>query len=118
MKRLPTIVFIAALAGCSKPPAFEPLSGGNPRVGQQLLDRYGCAACHEIKGVTHERSQVGPSLKDIRERSFVGGMLPNNATNLEKWIMHPRAINPKSAMPELGVIQAEARDMAAYLYCQ
>jgi cytochrome c len=118
MKRLLPIVFIAVLAGCSKPPAFEPLSGGNPRVGQQLLDRYGCAACHAIKGVTHERSQVGPPLKDIRERSYVGGMLPNSAANLEQWIMHPRALNPKTAMPELGVSQAEARDMAAYLYNQ
>jgi cytochrome c2 len=35
-----------------------------------------------------------------------------------KWIEHPRAVNPKTAMPELGVTRTEARDMAAYLYSQ
>jgi cytochrome c1 len=35
-----------------------------------------------------------------------------------KWIQHPQAINPKTAMPELGVTEAQARDIAAYLYSQ
>ena len=119
MKRWMGLLIAAGLlAGCSKPPKVEPLSGGNPQVGKQLLDRYGCAACHEIKGVARARSEVGPSLKEIRDSSYVAGMLPNSADNLEKWIMHPRQINPHTAMPELGVTQAEARDMAAYLYNQ
>jgi cytochrome c1 len=45
-------------------------------------------------------------------------VVPNSAGNLEQWIMHPRSLSPKTAMPELGVTQAEARDMAAYLYSQ
>ena len=123
MKRWMSILFLgaalaASLPGCSKPPKVDPLSGGDPRAGKQLLGRYGCAACHEIKGVRHARSQVGPSLKDIRKASYVAGVLPNSADNLEKWIMHPREIDPKTAMPELGVDEAEARDMAAYLYSQ
>jgi cytochrome c2 len=119
MKRwIPLLFMAAALAGCSKHHKVDPLSGGNPQVGRQLLERYGCAACHEIKGVPHARSQVGPSLKQIRDASYVAGVLPNSAGNLEKWIMHPREIDPKTAMPDLGVTQAEARDMAAYLYSQ
>jgi cytochrome c len=107
------------LAGCDQqPPASEPLSGGNPRVGQQLIARYGCAACHQIKGIARSESKVGPSLKDIRDSSYVGGVLPNSADNLMRWIMHPRAYSPNTAMPELGVTQPEARDMAAYLYSQ
>jgi cytochrome c1 len=35
-----------------------------------------------------------------------------------QWIEHPRAINPQTAMPELGVTPAQARDIAAYLYSQ
>ncbi|MGZ5888145.1 MAG: c-type cytochrome [Ramlibacter sp.] len=108
----------AALAGCSKDPKVDPVSGGNPQAGKLLLDRYGCAACHEIKGLAQARSQVGPSLKQIRDASYVAGVLPNSADNLEKWIMHPREIDPKTAMPELGVTRSEARDMAAYLYNQ
>jgi cytochrome c2 len=115
MKRWPVLISLAAaLAGCHQPPASEPLTGGNPRVGEKLIESFGCAACHEIKGVP----QVGPSLKDIRKSSYVAGVLPNSAGNLMKWIQHPQAINPRTAMPELGVTEAQARDIAAYLYSQ
>jgi cytochrome c2 len=113
------VLALALVTGCSKtPPSSEPLTGGNPRTGQQLIARYGCAACHQIKGIAHADSKVGPSLKEIRDSSYVGGVLPNSADNLMKWIMHPRTVSPDTAMPELGVTQAEARDMAAYLYSQ
>jgi cytochrome c len=110
---------MAALAGCAKqPPDEDPLTGGNPRVGQQLVARYGCAACHEIKGIAHADSKVGPSLTEMRDQSYVAGVVPNTAANLIRWIQHPREVDPKTAMPDLGVSQAEARDMAAYLYNQ
>jgi cytochrome c2 len=119
MKRWPVLISLAAaLAGCHQPPASEPLTGGNPRVGEKLIESFGCAACHEIKGVPQGQSQVGPSLKDIRKSSYVAGVLPNSAGNLMKWIQHPQAINPRTAMPELGVTEAQARDIAAYLYSQ
>ena len=69
-------------------------------------------------GLAHADSKVGPSLTQIRDRSYVGGVMPNSADNLVKWIMHPRQYSPNTAMPELGVTRAEARDMAAYLYSQ
>jgi cytochrome c2 len=119
MKRILPLLLLAALAGCSKrPPENDPLTGGNPRTGQQLIARYGCAACHEIKGIAHADSKVGPSLTEMRSQAYVAGVLPNSASNLIKWIQHPRAADPKTAMPELGVSEAEARDMAAYLYNQ
>jgi cytochrome c2 len=113
------LLALAGMGGCSKaPPSGEPLTGGNPRLGQYLIARYGCAACHQIKGIAHAASRVGPSLEEIRGSSYVGGVLPNSAGNLVKWIEHPRAVSPNTAMPELGVTSAEARDMAAYLYSQ
>jgi cytochrome c2 len=119
MKRCyPALVLVLSLAACSKLPTIEPLTGGNPQAGQKLIDAYGCASCHQIKGIAHADSRVGSSLKDIRESSYVAGMLPNSADNLMKWIEHPSAINPKTAMPELGVTSAQARDIAAYLYSQ
>ena len=113
------LIMLAGVGACSKtPPSSEPLTGGNPRVGRQLIARYGCAACHEIKGIAHADSKVGPSLTEMRSQSYVAGVLPNSAANLVKWIQHPRAIDPKTAMPELGVSEVEARNMAAYLYNQ
>jgi cytochrome c2 len=108
-----------ALAACSKtPPKMEPITGGDPRAGQALIAQYGCASCHAIKGIAHADSQVGPPLDGIRSRGYIAGVLPHTADNLVKWIQHPRQVVPNTAMPELGVTAAEARDMAAYLYSQ
>jgi cytochrome c2 len=120
MKRLVLLLLCAAaLAACSKkPPETEPITGGDPRAGRALIARYGCASCHRIKGIAHAKSQVGPPLDEIRLRGYIAGVLPHSADNLVKWIQHPRQVVPNTAMPELGVSQAEARDMAAYLYSQ
>jgi cytochrome c2 len=118
--RTSTLVLCAALlAACSKtPPQTEPITGGDARVGRALLARYGCASCHKIKGIAHADSQVGPPLDGIRSRGYIAGVLPHTTENMIKWIRHPRQVVPGTAMPELGVTQAEARDMAAYLYSQ
>ena len=120
MKALFLILIVAPiLAACDKPlPKVEPLTGGSPQAGKQFIERYGCAACHQIKGIAHADSKVGPSLKEIRESGYVGGVLPNSADNLARWIADPRDVSPKTAMPDLGVSRAEARDIAAYLYSQ
>ena len=120
IRRALTLLLCAALlAACSKtPPRTEPITGGDPRHGRELLARYGCASCHKIKGIAHSDSQVGPPLDEIRKRGYIAGVLPHNADNLMTWIRHPRAIVPNTAMPDLGVTEAEARDMAAYLYSQ
>ena len=107
------------LAACSKtPPKSEPITGGDPRNGRELLARYGCASCHKIKGIAHADSHVGPPLDEIRARGYIAGVMPHTADNLMKWIRHPREVVPHTAMPELGVTETEARDMAAYLYSQ
>ena len=43
-------------------------------------------------------------------------MLPNNPDNMMRWIIDPPGIDDKTAMPNLHVGAAEARDIAAYLY--
>jgi cytochrome c len=121
MKRaMPILALLAcSLAACTKPaPTKEPSTGGNPQAGQALIARYGCASCHEIKGIAHAGSKLGPPLDKVAKASYLAGVLANTAPDMERWIMHPRAINPQTAMPELGVSAAEARDMAAYLYVQ
>jgi cytochrome c len=92
------------------------LTGGQPSAGKRALERYGCGSCHQIPGVPLAQGHVGPSLRDIAERSYVAGRLPNHPEHLIRWIQHPQTIAPGTAMPELGVTATDARDMAAYLY--
>jgi cytochrome c2 len=106
-------------AGCSQAlPTHDAATGGNPQQGRETIVRYGCGACHTIGGVPNARGLVGPSLSGIGERSYIAGHLPNSADNLVQWIEHPQRFDPQSAMPELGVTDADARDIVAYLLHQ
>jgi cytochrome c1 len=59
---------------------------------------------------------VGPPLSGWAERQFISGRLVSRAAELTAWIMNPLVIDPRTAMPALGVTIAQAEDMAAYLY--
>jgi cytochrome c2 len=92
------------------------LTGGDPARGWQLVQTYGCGGCHTIPRVPQATGKVGPSLSGVGERVYLAGRLENRPENLITWIQHPRAVDPLTAMPELGVTQPQARDIAAYLY--
>jgi cytochrome c2 len=92
------------------------VTGGDSGRGPEMLRRYGCGGCHRIPGVSGAQGRVGPPLDQFAVRAYVAGMLPNEAGNLIRWIVDPRAINPRTAMPATGVTEADARHMAAYLY--
>lgn len=107
------------VAGCNEGQASKsyPVGAvGNAQHGKQLIRSYGCGACHMIPGVEAARGMVGPPLLFFSERTMIAGELPNTPANLTRWIQHPREVEPKTAMPELGVTEDEAYDMAAYLY--
>jgi cytochrome c2 len=92
------------------------LTGGDPDRAPELTIRYGCAGCHQIPGVRGPRGRVGPPLRQLAGRVYIGGVLVNRPDNLVRWIVNPRAISPKTAMPVTGISEAEARHVAAYLY--
>ena len=91
-------------------------SGGDARLGQTELRKYGCNTCHEISGVPGARGLIGPRLDGIGQRYYIAGELPNTPDNLMLWIEHPRQVEPHTAMPEMGVTEQDSRDIAAYLY--
>ncbi|MDQ4075862.1 MAG: c-type cytochrome [Chloroflexota bacterium] len=97
-------------------PAMQQVVGGNPEVGAALISEYGCHTCHIIPGIRGPEGHVGPPLANFARRSFIGGVAANTADNLILWIQSPQAVNPLTAMPDLGVTEPEARDIAAYLY--
>jgi cytochrome c len=92
------------------------LTGGDPDLGRAAIERYGCGSCHTIPGVRGADANVGPSLQKLAGRTYVAGVLPNTPANLTRWIQDPPAVDDKTAMPNLGITEHEARDIAAYLY--
>jgi cytochrome c2 len=98
-----------------RPPIWY-VPGGDAAEGRRLIGKYGCGACHVIPGVRGAAGKVGPDLTAFNRRIYIGGETTNEPANLIRWIEDPQAIAPGSAMPDLGVSESEARDIAAYLY--
>jgi mono/diheme cytochrome c family protein len=99
------------------PTAAEPAvpSVPNAERGRKAIDQYACVTCHAIPGIVGANAPVGPPLAAIGTRGFIAGVLPNTPQNMVRWLRHPQAVNPRSAMPELGLTERDAQDIAAYL---
>jgi cytochrome c2 len=119
-------VVALALAGCSsdsypgrdmQDPVWA-VPGGDSQRGAQAIVRHGCFACHVIAGIRQADGRVGPKLLDIQRQIYIGGVLPNSPDSMIRWLQDPRVFSPETAMPDLGVTEQEARDIAAYLYSQ
>lgn len=108
---------LATLAACSnvRREAAQ-LTRGDPDRGVHLIGRYGCAACHTIPGIRSADAAVGPPLTRVASRMYLAGQIQNTPANMVRWIQHPRGIEHGPAMPEMGVTDTDARDIAAYLY--
>jgi mono/diheme cytochrome c family protein len=87
----------------------------DPERGKRALYQYACNACHTIPGVTGAHPQVGPPLTGMGSRALVAGVLANTPDNLVRWLRHTQEVKPMTAMPQLGVTEQDARDIAAYL---
>jgi cytochrome c1 len=92
------------------------VAGGDARRAPRLIRDLGCASCHTVPGVEGAVGNVGPPLTRFAERTYIAGMLRNTPANLVRWIRAPQSVVPGNAMPDMGVSEAEARDIAAYLY--
>jgi cytochrome c len=94
----------------------EQLTLGHVDAGKATIGRYGCGACHKIPGIAGAVGEVGPSLAGIATRSEIAGVLVNDPKSLTRWLRHPQAVVPGNGMPDQGITDREARDIAAYLY--
>jgi cytochrome c1 len=106
------------LAACEREddaPA-QMVAQGHPDRGPAAINRYGCGSCHNIPGVRGASGLAAPPLTSFSKRAFIAGEVPNNPENLITWITVPQSIEPGTAMPNLGVLDEDARDIAAYLY--
>ena len=102
------LLAILLLGGCQ--PAHSPAEAR----GLAALRAYGCHTCHVIPGVRGADALVGPSLERMGARLYLAGRRPNTPDNMVRWIRDPASIDPETAMPNVGVSEADARDIAAY----
>lgn len=80
-----------------------------------LAERYHCGHCHVVPRVPAARGTLAASLERYGRRSYIAGRVPNTPATLARWIADPQAVVPGTAMPDMGVSDADARDIAAYL---
>jgi len=96
--------------------AYDVTTGGAAGRGMKLIAMKNCGACHTIPGIEGAQGVVGPPLSFFSRRTYIAGEVPNSPDNLIRWIRSPQSIEPHTAMPNLGVTEQQARDIAAYLY--
>ncbi|HEX9869246.1 MAG TPA: c-type cytochrome [Candidatus Tectomicrobia bacterium] len=75
--------------------------------GEKLFwEKYPCFTCHQIQGKTGGAA-VGPDLTEAWKRL--------NPEWMVQWIKNPQGFEPATLMPNLGVADAEAIALVAYL---
>ncbi len=73
-------------------------------AGKMVWHKYDCIGCHTIFGTG---SYFAPDMTKVVERK------PKDY--LKKFVMDPRGVNPKAAMPKLGITPDEADHLVAFL---
>jgi cytochrome c len=117
--RVLSLLAVCLVVGCHDDEdrsSFRVATGGDANRGREHMIAYGCPACHNVPGIRSPGGLVGPELGGLVRRSYVAGKIPNTPENLVRWIREPHSVAPGTAMPNLGLSEEEARDVAAYLY--
>lgn len=108
--------FLLVAACEAEVPAEHQIAGADPRAGAVLIAQFGCGACHRVPGIRGAKGAVGPPLDGFGRRGYVAGRIPNVPDGLVRWLVDPKAIDPETVMPRVGLDDAQARHVAAYLY--
>jgi cytochrome c oxidase subunit 2 len=97
-----------------KAPPADSAEGSPAAKGREVFVTHACVGCHTIQGVSG--GALGPNLSHFgSRRTIAGGMLPNTAENLARWLKRPPAIKPGSLMPDLGLDDGEVAALVAFL---
>ena len=115
--RLALAAVVLSLCACAdQSNAPRSIAGADAARGLAVVERVGCAACHQIPGVSWPVGTVGGSLDGFAERSLIAGRLPNQPDVLTRWLRDAPSLSPETGMPPIPITETEARDVAAYLY--
>lgn len=119
MKR--TLLLLTLAVACNRaeapapPPPPPPIAGDAVR-GKQLIAQYACNVCHVVPGTQGPQGALGPSLAGLASRPVISeGTVQNTPANLRQFIQNPSSLNPQTSMPPIGLPDADAQDLAAFL---
>jgi cytochrome c oxidase subunit II len=85
-------------------------------AGEKLFASKGCVACHSLQAVNAPKGMVGPNLANVGARSYIAaGTLKNTDANLARWIRDPQGVKKGVLMPNLGITEADAQALVAFL---
>lgn len=111
------MILAATLSACEPgEPRPRQIAGADPLRGLATLRGAGCAACHDIPGVAWPKGTTGGPLEGFAARPMVAGRFPNRPDVLVRWLRDAPSLSPDTAMPASDLSEAQARDIAAYLY--
>jgi len=99
-------------------PAARPAPGSPEAAGQAVMttDEKLCYTCHTIDGVPKMVGTAGPNLTHVGTRPWLaGGVFPNSAEGLTRWVDHPDDVKPGTVMPDVGLAPGEIRSVVSYL---
>jgi len=100
------------LAGCHGPVSADL---GDADRGAFVIGQAQCGSCHVIPGIPSADGMSGPPLGGFAKRTMIAGMIANTPAGLVAWLRAPQAAVPGNAMPDMGLSERQARDVAAYL---
>ena len=116
LRQVVVMAGIFAMGGCGGvDQEARRVTGGDPARGRQALRSYGCYSCHTIAGVPGAHGTIGPVLDRMSRRASSAGR-PADLSARIQWIRDPQGIGGPTLMPNMGVSEQDARDIAAYLY--
>ena len=79
------------------------LAQGDPVAGQMGFLIGGCVGCHAINGNPMAVSTIGPNLTHVASRHTIGGgLFPNDAPTLARWIKNAQKMKPGALMNVIG----------------
>jgi cytochrome c2 len=77
--------------------------------GRATMTRFGCYACHLVRGHEEFRSE-GPPLRTIA--------LKTGAVWLRQWLKDPKAVDPNTTMPKFDLTDAEIDELSHALFAR
>lgn len=104
----------AAWVARQQEPAAIPPDGSPAAAGREVYRTGTCVGCHTVRGVS--AGGIGPDLTHFgSRRTIAGGILPNTAENLARWLKNSPTLKPGSLMPEQTLSDPEVAALVAYL---